>query len=229
MAAKHYQKTRDTFRRTAVERQGYYDCEPGQPPHHSRWQLMVRSMARRAVRDAIARSGPAERVLSVGCGRGDFEIALARSEHIASLFGCDFADEALGLAQRTVPPSARIAFLAADLRNLPWPATTFDITLAINVLHHIRATEHEAALAELARVTRRHLIIEIKNGDQLYYQRIRKPGALGLDVYPTSSDSIDRALRSHGFRIKHSRHIFGPKFLSPLSVLRYERATGSNA
>ena len=49
--------------------------------------------------------------------------------------------------------------LFADIARLPFPAKAFDLVLAIEVLEHV--PDPDAALAELARLARGHLVLSV--------------------------------------------------------------------
>jgi SAM-dependent methyltransferase len=217
----HYARTRQQFERWAVERAGFYDAEPGKPLGHSRWQRMVR----RLVLDEVMAVAPAvTRVLDVGCGRGDL-LKVVLDQLGASLpgLGLDFAPSVLRLA-RADQPHARVGFAAAELSHLPVPSRAFDLTLCVNVLHHIELSDQPRALCELSRVTRRHLVLEIKNHQNFYYRYVHK-GRVGdgIAVHATSLARVKEELTKHGFGLRSARGVFGPLIASPLLVLRFER------
>ncbi len=80
------------------------------------------------------------RVLDVGCGDGQFALALTALRPDLRIEGAEVLPR----------PGCRIPVTAFDGRTLPFPAATFGASLLIDVLHH---TESPAALlAEAARV-----------------------------------------------------------------------------
>jgi len=50
---------------------------------------------------------------------------------------------------------------AGVLTNLPYANNTFDLVFSADVLEHIHEDEAEAVVAELVRVSRRHLFLSI--------------------------------------------------------------------
>lgn len=96
--------------------------------------------------------------LDVGCARGDLVAALAQ-RGVPSI-GVDVSTWALGRA----PAGIRGTALAAGrIDRLPFADDTFDIVVAIELLEHVPEPQVDAALAELARVSRRLVWITVQN------------------------------------------------------------------
>lgn len=110
------------------------------------------------VRRALARSGiapsrdgqPGAHVVDVACGGGLVSLPLAADGYRVT--GIDFAEGALDVARRRVPPGADATFIAADVAALPLADASADAVLLLDVLEHIESVP--AALAEAARVLR---------------------------------------------------------------------------
>jgi len=100
--------------------------------------------------------GPVEgkRVLEVSCGRGGFSRLLAARGAI--MFGVDFSDAALNIAQSRIAAgglNGRAVRLAqADAHNLPYAGESFDIIVSCETIEHL--VDPLAALKEMARVCR---------------------------------------------------------------------------
>lgn len=100
---------------------------------------------RRAIVEATG-IRPGSRVLDVGCGSGEFLVALEEAGAVVA--GIDPAPAMVALSL------ARVRL--ADIRRgsvdaLPWPDGSFDVVTAVNALQF--SDEPAAALAEMARVT----------------------------------------------------------------------------
>jgi SAM-dependent methyltransferase len=222
----HYEATRQVFQHSALHSGGYYDARPGRPLRHSAWQRRVRRIALSMLARQL-RGGAAPRVVDVGCGRGDLTIEVAtRYSSLKEVWGTDFVHEVLEIARSEAARLPRVSFKEADILAMPFEDHAFDATLCINVLHHIHPADLPRALDELARITRRCLILEIKNRESFYYRNLRSrpaPPVGRIGIFPTSTGDVSAALAARGFRLAAGTGIFVIKRLSPLLVLTYEK------
>jgi SAM-dependent methyltransferase len=88
------------------------------------------------------------RVLDVGCGTGTTDRHLV--DHVGSLHGVDVSQAMLLLASRNVP-EANYDWYNGE--KLPFPDGSFDVTLAICVIHHVPISARNTFVAELHRAT----------------------------------------------------------------------------
>jgi SAM-dependent methyltransferase len=95
----------------------------------------------------LADPHPGERALDAGCGTGIYTRRLL--ERGAAVTGIDLDLEMMGAARLKAPAAT---FVEADVTALPFPDSTFDLSLAVTLLCFV--DDAERAVAELARVTR---------------------------------------------------------------------------
>lgn len=88
-----------------------------------------------------------KRVLDAGCGMG-YGTAMLASRKPTSLTGVDLSEEALVAARAALGERAELT--AADVRELPFEADSFDVVVCFEVIEHV--DRQAEALAELARV-----------------------------------------------------------------------------
>jgi ubiquinone/menaquinone biosynthesis C-methylase UbiE len=105
-----------------------------------------------ALTEVIARRlGPPSEVsvLDLGCGTGVTDALL--SPRVGTLFGIDPAGEAVGQAGQR---GTGAHYCTGDALQLPYGSASFDVAVAICVLHHVPPEQRPAAMAELRRVVR---------------------------------------------------------------------------
>jgi ubiquinone/menaquinone biosynthesis C-methylase UbiE len=103
---------------------------------------------------ALPADAPAT-VLEVGVGEGEVSARVRERWPGATVVGADLPDDDLAGSWR----QRGMTGLFADIARLPFPAKAFDLVLAIEVLEHV--PDADAALAELARLARGHLVLSV--------------------------------------------------------------------
>lgn len=157
---------------------------------------------------ALRRAVPVRRdmrVLSVGCGLGDYELILGRE--VAQVEGFDLSAVAIAEAARLAQTQGltNVAFHVGSYRDVDWPPASFDGAYAFGVLHHLSAEERAALLTRLVRW--------VKPGGWIY---VRDPNARGLL----------RRLAEPFFRRTSTLHSPNEASLDPVSIERELRAAG---
>ena len=98
------------------------------------------------------------KILDAGCGGGAYVEFLAKKG--LEVTGVDKYEQFLQVARQD-----RIGtYVRGDITNLPFPDKTFDCTYCFDVLEHI---DDRIAIQELARVTKKRLIITVPKEDEL--------------------------------------------------------------
>src|SRR6478609_11701068 len=136
---------------------------------HGHHESVVRAHAARTAENSAAfvlpYLAPGVSVLDVGCGPGsitcDFAVLVAPGE----VTGLDRSPEVIAHAavlagERGVP---NVSFVAGDLYRLDFPAETFDVVHAHQVLQHL--TDPIAALREMRRVAKAGGIVAARDAD----------------------------------------------------------------
>ena len=108
--------------------------------------------------DDVLRALAPESVFDVGCGEGVVTERVARLLPTASIVGLDLDDARLRTewARRR---GENLAFQAGSAYALPFEDDSFDLVCATEVLEHLERPD--AALAEMARVTRGSLLLTV--------------------------------------------------------------------
>jgi ubiquinone/menaquinone biosynthesis C-methylase UbiE len=88
-------------------------------------------------------------LLDVGCGTGTTDRYLA--PRVRNLHGVDISEEMLVKAERNVPKGTYSHY---DGKNLPFDNGTFDVVVAICVLHHVPVSMRAELVKDMVRVAR---------------------------------------------------------------------------
>jgi ubiquinone/menaquinone biosynthesis C-methylase UbiE len=123
--------------------------------------------------------GSGARVLSIGCGIGDTEIAMA--PRVASVTGIDLSPSGIREARAAADVAGvrNVTFLEGTLDSANLPPHSFDLAIAIFLLHHVP----DGPLAALPR----HVARLLAPGGWFYSldpSRMRLSGAVGSILIP---------------------------------------------
>lgn len=102
------------------------------------------------------------KVLDAGCGGGAYVEYLARRGF--DVTGCDKHMDFLDVARARASLGH---YMQEDLTALKFPDKTFDFTYCLDVLEHV---DDRAAIRELARVTRKRLLLAVPRTDDLMHR-----------------------------------------------------------
>lgn len=104
----------------------------------------------------LARIGPGERVLDVGCGTGSLAIAAKRAVGAAgAVTGVDASPEMIAIAaQKAERAGVDVAFRNGVAERLPFPDASFDAVLGTLMLHHLPGPVRRDFVREARRVLR---------------------------------------------------------------------------
>lgn len=108
---------------------------------------------------------PGSRCLEIGAGLGWGTLGLVQWQPTVRMIATDYDRAVLPLAQSYIgqhAPTGHVSFCQADAKSLPFPDESFDIVLALYVLHHVLG--YSQALGEIGRVTKpdgRFLCIDV--------------------------------------------------------------------
>jgi ubiquinone/menaquinone biosynthesis C-methylase UbiE len=122
------------------------------------WLVWLTTLGReRAFREKLlrlARLGPGESVLDVGCGTGTLAIAAKRVVGAAGkVYGIDASPEMIARAERKATKAGvEVVFQNSMAQALPFPDAQFDAVLSTVMLHHLPRKVREQAAAEMRRV-----------------------------------------------------------------------------
>lgn len=104
----------------------------------------------------LARLGPGEAVLDVGCGTGTLAIAAKRRVGPSGIVhGIDASPEMIARATRKAARAGvDVTFRTAIIETLPFPDRQFDVVFSTMMLHHLPRPAREQGAREMRRVVK---------------------------------------------------------------------------
>lgn len=160
---RHYDLIRGYFRNSAVKKKRYYSTKDinklfQKIRRREMWETYLSSL------DVILNKNQEIRnVIDVGCGMGNFILELVNRKQFNRIIGIDFLRDTFNIARQNQELFSKVAFIEGDLLNIPFKDRTFDLTICLNVLHHIHYNDVEKVIQELTRLTDGFIILEIRN------------------------------------------------------------------
>lgn len=224
----HYKLTKQYFRKSAANKMGYYDAKTGRELKHDIKQRKIWEICNSILDEILQNNPEITKVTDVGCGIGDFTIDLAkRYPQFEKIVGIDFLKEPIDIARENAKQFDKVSFMKEDLLDLPFNDRFFDVTICINVLHHVYIEDLEKAVQELARVTDKYLILEIRNKKNIFnfwYKYILLPIFYrDLPIITCSISEVNDLIKNHSFKLQISRGIFPGSWVCRRLLLLYKR------
>jgi SAM-dependent methyltransferase len=168
----------------------------------------------RAIRRAMRALTRAGRTLDAACGTGRVTALLLREGLVP--VGCDISRAMMSVGHRQL---GDVPFLQSDVTRLPFGDDSFDAVTCIGLLMHLDADTRVAALAELARISRRLLLVQYGRVGALLRLTARVTGRQpGAVRFPVTERELRRDLRRSGLR-EVARHAVLPPLSSSLILL----------
>jgi len=203
----------------------YWQTE-AQAEHYERnrfgdpWSRAYRFVEERTIRRALRALARCGRILDTACGTGRITTLLV-DEGFAEVVGSDVSTAMMAVAKRHLP---QIEFFQGDATRLPFDENSFDAVTCIGLLMHLDAATRVAALRELARISRRHVVVQY--GCVGAFQRLqsRVTGRPAGSVrYPVVDAEIHQDLERSGLQERARFWVLRPVTGSLILSLAKER------
>lgn len=223
----HYELVRKYFRKSAEDKSGFYNSKSAEEIEHELKKRRMWRIYTSTLDDILKKDSEISSVIDAACGMGNFTIELVKRNHFKKIVGIDFLKETFDIACKNKQMFGNIFFLQGNLLNLPIVDKSFDFTVCLNTLHHIHKNDLSKAVYELTRITKKYLMIEIRNKDYIFefwFNKILLPKLYrDLPVCCSSISELNDLMKKNGFEL---RIIRGNNLLTRASwrlLLVYER------
>jgi SAM-dependent methyltransferase len=152
------------------------------------------------------------RILDIGCGHGLMHPYLGSFG--LDIVGTEVATEVLSLARAANP---KVAYVGYDGRTLPFTPNSFDLALAVCVMHHVPPAQWKDFLREMRRVLRPGGIAVIFEHNPLnpLTRYVVASNTIDADANLLSARMLRKLMRQAGFEAPQTRNILFTPFAHP--------------
>lgn len=152
------------------------------------------------------------RLLDIGCGHGLMHPYLLASGF--DVVGVEVAAEVLALANGANP---QVRYVAYDGRSLPFAASSFDVALAVCVMHHVAPEQWRNFLREIRRVLLPGGLAVVFEHNPLnpLTRYVVASNEIDVDAHLVSARTLRSLMRETGFAAALIRNILFTPFAHP--------------
>jgi len=156
--------------------------------------------------DVAEKISPIDEMLDLACGTGRISEFLAFRGY--QLTCGDISDEMLRVAKARLESAGtgNTTFLNVDIYKVELPSARFDCVSAFRLFQHLTSEQRGHALREMARISRRFVLVNVMHSST-YYDAVRKiRRVLGRYAtrYTSTQDEVDRELGYAGLKLLKS-------------------------
>ena len=223
----HYELTKDYFKESATYKMGYYDTKSKLNLKHNSNQYKIWKICTSFLDKQ--KNEEIKKVIDVGCGIGDFTIDLTnRFSSLDKILGVDFLAETLEIARKNARDLKKVTFEEKNLLNLDYDERSFDVSICVNVFHHIHRKDQEKAVKELSKISDKYVILEIRNKKNIfnfYYKYIALPFYYkNLPVISNSIAEVNKMFKKQKFKLLLAKGIYPRIWICRRLILIFKRA-----
>jgi len=202
----HYELIKKYFIKSAANKKGYYKSKDINEIIQDIKKRSDWSNYTYALNEILKEDNQISSAIDVGCGMGNFILELVYCKQFKKIIGVDFLKETFDIARENKQCFCNADFIQGNILNLPFKNNSFDLTVCLNVIHHIHKEDFTLAIDELTRITDKYLMIEIRNKDNIfefYYQKILLPKLYDdLPQFTNSIKEVNDLMKQHKFELK---------------------------
>lgn len=165
----HYTKLNQYFKNDAQRKDGYYRNDDKEFILKTIRKRMMWNTYLTALDRIISGTRNKELLgIDIGCGMGHFILEMIQTDNFKKIIGMDVLSETFTLALQRKDLFNDVEFIKGSLLEIPLQKDTMDVTFCLNLLHHIHPDDLSKALSEIARISKRYVVFEIRNKDHLF-------------------------------------------------------------
>jgi ubiquinone/menaquinone biosynthesis C-methylase UbiE len=182
---------------------------------------MIDALEKRAFKKAlnrVRRDLPSPKVLDIPCGTGRITEVLLEAG--LDVIGGDISFPMMEIAQNKLARYGdRVSFRHLDLEGINLPDDGCDLVSCIRLFNHLGKNERTRILRELARVSRRYIILNVSFWAPFYRFAVYLKRLLGIPApkEPSPWNELNGEIAAAGMRIE--AYFFELRFLSEVVIL----------
>lgn len=202
----HYELVKKFFKQSAEDKSGFYTSKSIEQLERELKKFKMWKIYTLTLDEILQKDTEISSVIDTACGMGNFTIELIKRNRFKRIVGIDFLKETFDIACKNKQIFENIFFLQGNLLNIPVYDQSFDFTVCLNSLHHIHKNDFSKVIHELTRVTKKYLMIEIRNENyflEFLFNKILLPKIYGnLPICCSSISELDVLMEKNGFKPK---------------------------
>lgn len=171
-----------------------------------RWYDNAEKRAITSCLDTVERRAPIQAVLDLACGTGRISAVLAVRGY--QLTCGDISSEMMAMAKQRLEAQGAdgARFIKADIYATGQPDGAFDLVTAFRLFQHLTSDERTRALAEMARISRRFVLVNVMYTSGYYgaVRTVRRALGRYTTRYTSSAREIERELAIAKLRLVKS-------------------------
>ena len=223
----HYDLIKKYFIKSAASKKNYYKSKDINEikkdiSKRSDWSKYIF-----ALDDILRSDNQIFTAIDIGCGMGNFILELVYRKQFKKIIGLDCLKETFEIAREDKQYFRNADFFQGNMLNLPFKERSFDLTVCLNVLHHVHKDDFALVISELTRITDKYLMMEIRNKNnflEFFYQKILLPKFYSdLPQYTNSVSEVDNLMEKNRFEFKMIKGRIPFRWACRRLVLVYKR------
>lgn len=161
-------------------------------------------------------------LVDIGCGNGVFLNRLIDRNKTLEVLGVDRSNEAL----KHLKCDSKIG----DIINLPIESNSYDCVSCLQVLEHIPVRDYEKALSELARISKKYIIVGVPFEEEIDKNMTKCPQCktqFNVDLHLRSYDVLDikNLFENHNLSCKEYTNVVEKKeYLLLSSLIKFKES-----
>lgn len=157
-------------------------------------------------------------IADIGCGNGIFVNYIRSRDRKIGIIGIDRSPSALKYVKTNK--------VKGDITDIPLKNHEYDLSVALEVIEHLNIEDYEVALKELARISKKYILISVPNNENLKNNFVECPRcqtqfSRSFHKRNFNEEVMGKLFEKYGFKNKYVKYIGAKKSYFIISPLYY--------